>query len=238
MKISFNKKHLSLAVACALAMGFASSAARAQMASAQEQSRAEIPDRSLVNATGGQVWRTGFGGCWHSSFGPAPLPGAKCHPQPVAQYVAPAPYVAPYVAPVQVAAATPQPIYDQVTLDANVLFDFDKSVLRSAGRDTLDGFVNSIQGLNSRTITAIGYADRFGTDDYNQTLSESRVATVKAYLVSKGIESTWVQSSGKGEMAPTTAAGTCLGAASTSTIACLQPDRHVFIEMSGSRLRQ
>jgi hypothetical protein len=25
---------------------------------------------------------------------------------------------------------------------------------------------------------------------------------------------------------------------SASTIACLQPDRHVFIEMSGSKLRQ
>jgi len=233
MKTSFNKQQLSLAVACALVMGFASGAARAQT---PDQSRAELADRALVTSSSGSVWRNGFGECWTSS-GPAPLPGAECYPRPVAQYVAPAPYVAPYVAPVVVAAA-PLPIYDKVILDANVLFDFDKSVLRPAGRDTLDSFVNSIQGMNSRTITAIGHADRIGTDGYNQTLSESRVATVKAYLVSKGIESTWVQSSGQGEMAPTTAAGTCTGAGSASTIACLQPDRHVFIEMSGSKLRQ
>ena len=73
MTTSFTKKQLSLAVACALVLGFASNAARAQMASAPEQSRAEVADRSLVTATGGQVWRNGFGECWHAGFGPAPL---------------------------------------------------------------------------------------------------------------------------------------------------------------------
>lgn len=240
MKTSFNKKHLSLAVACALALSFAAGAAYAQKASAPETSRAEVADRALVTTTAQQVWRNGFGECWHSGFGPAPLPGAECNPAPMAQYVAPAPapYVAPYVAPVVVAAAAPQPVYENFTMDANVLFDFDKAALRPAGRDTLDSFINSVKGVEQRTITAIGYADRFGTDDYNQTLSESRVATVKAYLVSKGIESTWVQSSGKGEMQPTTAAGTCTGPATASTIACLQPDRHVFIEITGQRLKQ
>ena len=234
MKTSFNKKHLGLAVACALVLGFASGAARAQT---PEQSRAGLADRALVTSTSGSVWRNGFGECWTSS-GPAPLPGAECNPRPVAQYVAPAPTVAPYVAPVVVAAVVPLPIYDKVIQDANVLFEFDKAVLLPAGRDALDSFINNIKGIDSQTITAIGHADRIGSDAYNQTLSESRVATVKDYLVSKGIESTWVQSSGKGEMAPTTAAGACQGAASASTIACLQPDRHVFIEMSGSKLRQ
>jgi len=237
MKNSFNKKHLGLAVACALVLGFASGAARAQMAPAPLQSRADLADRATVRDSSGNIWRNGDGGCWYSS-GPAPLPGAECNPRPMAQYVAPVPTVAPYVAPVVVAAAAPVLIYDKVIVDTNVLFDFDKAVLLPAGRDALDSFINSIKGLDSRTITAIGHADRIGTDAYNQTLSESRVATVKDYLVSKGIESTWVQSSGKGEMAPTTAAGACQGAASASTIACLQPDRHVFIEMSGSKLRQ
>ena len=235
MKTSFTKKQLSLAVACALALGFASGAARAQ---APAQTHAPAAERALVITTGNQVWKNGFAECWHSGFGPAPLSTAECDPnyRPVAQYIAPAP--APYVAPVVLAAATPQPVYEKVTVDANVLFDFDKSELRAAGRDTLDSFVGRIKDIQPATITAIGYADRFGTDDYNQTLSESRVATVKAYLTSKGIESTWVQSSGKGEMQPTTAAGECAGAMSASTIACLQPDRHVFVEISGSRLKQ
>ena len=235
MTTSFGKKQLGLAVACALTLGFASGAARAQ----QFQPAAE---RELWTDTRFQVWKNGYGECWHSGFGPAPLSTAECDPNyraPVAQYVAPAPapYVAP-AAPVVVAAAAPQPVYEKVMLDANVLFDFDKSTLRPAGRDTLDNFVGRIKGIGPGTITAIGYADRFGSDGYNQTLSEHRVATVKAYLVSNGIEPNRVQSSGKGELQPTTNAGECAGAMSASTIACLQPDRHVLVEITGSRIKQ
>jgi len=223
MNTSLTKKQLGLAVACALTLGLASGATRAELLPAQE--------REIWNDASKQVWMNGYGECWHSAFGPPPSPNVVCGPQPIAQYVAPA------AKPVVVAAA-PQPVYEKVTLDTNVLFDFDKSALRPAGRDTLDDFVGRMKGIGSGTITAIGYADRFGTDSYNQTLSEERVATVKDYLISKGIASTWVQSSGKGELQPTTKAGECEGAKSASTIACLQSDRHVFIEMSGSRIKQ
>ena len=232
MKTSLIRKQLGLAVACALALGFASGAAQAQQL-------LPASERELWNDTAKQVWKNGYGECWHSAFGPPP-PAGECDPRPLAQYVAPAPapYVAP-VAPVIVAAAAPQPVYEKLTLDANVLFDFDMSVLRPAGRDTLDSFVGRIQGIGSGTIMAVGHADRFGTDDYNQALSERRVATVKAYLISKGVEPTWmVQSSGRGELQPTTKAGECTGEKSAGTIACLQPDRHVFVELSGSRIKQ
>jgi OOP family OmpA-OmpF porin len=243
MKTTFNKKHLSLAVACALALSFAAGAARAQQATPADTSRATESNRAVWTTSGQQVWMNGFGECWHNGFGPAPLPGTVCGPAmavPVAQYVAPAPapYVAPYVAPVVVAAAPVQAVYERYTLDANVLFDFDKSVLSPKGRDVLDGFVTKVKGVEQSTVTAIGHADRFGSDNYNQSLSESRVATVKAYLISRGIESTWVDSSGKGEMQPVTSAGSCAGSATASNIACLQPDRHVTIEMSGTRRTQ
>ena len=226
MKTTFNKKQLPLAVACALALSFASSAARAQKLT---------PDlRELWTAAPTQVWKNGFGECWHSAFGPPPG-YSECNPAPVAQYVAPTP--AAYVAPI--AAAAPQPVYEKITLDANVLFDFDKSTLRPAGRDTLDDFVTKMTGLESATIAAVGFADRFGTDGYNQALSERRVATVKSYLESKGIEPKWgVHSSAMGESQPTTAAGDCKGSATARTIACLQPDRHVSVEVAGSRIKQ
>lgn len=138
----------------------------------------------------------------------------------------------------QVAPAT-EPAYEKVVLDANVLFAFDKALLSAAGRETLDRFVGRIQGIGSGTMTAIGYADRFGTDDYNQALSERRVATVKAYLISKGVEPIWmVRSSAWGESQPTTKAGECAGGQNASTISCLQPDRHVFVELSGSRIQK
>jgi OOP family OmpA-OmpF porin len=133
----------------------------------------------------------------------------------------------------------PQPAYEKVVLDANVLFAFDKSLLTATGRDTLDGFVGRIQGIGSGTIRAIGYADRFGTDEYNQALSERRVATVRAYLIGKGVEPTWmVRSSARGESQPTTKTGECADDKSAITISCLQPDRHVFVELSGSRIQR
>jgi OOP family OmpA-OmpF porin len=227
MKTSFNRKQLTLAMACALALGFASSAARAQHNFGPNDAR-----ELWTTTPQAQVWKNGYGECWHSAFGPPPGYN-ECNPAPVAQYVAPAP------APVVIAAAAPQPTYEKITLDANVLFDFDKSVLRPDGRDTLDNFVEKLKTFDSAEIAAVGYADRFGTDGYNQALSERRVATVKSYLVSKGVEPKWgVHSSAMGESQPTTAAGDCKGAAPTAgTIACLQPDRHVSVEISGTRLK-
>jgi OOP family OmpA-OmpF porin len=221
MKTSISKKQ-QLALACALALGIMSGSAVAQ---------SNTPtDKELWVNTGTQVWKNGFGECWQSAFGPAPSAG-DCVAAPVAQYVA------PQAAPIVVAAAAPAPVYEKVIIDANVLFDFDKSSLRPAGRDALDAFVGKANGLGQNTVMAVGYADRFGTDGYNQKLSERRVATVKEYLVAKGVQANWVNSSAKGESQPTTRPGECSGnTAGMKVVACLQPDRHVHLEMTGQRL--
>jgi len=233
--------NVGLAAACTLALGILSGTAAAQVPAPLAH------DHMLLRDSSGQVIMSQFGDCWHSGFGPPPMSTQQCDPNwrapvaaapppPPAPVAAPAPAPAPVPrAPVVVAAA---PVYERVTLDANVLFDFDKSVLTSAGRNTLDDFIARIKSMESGAITAVGYADRFGSDRYNQALSERRVATVKAYLLEKGIDSKWVDSSAKGESQPTTRAGECSGAASTKTIACLQPDRHVRVEMTGSRLKK
>jgi len=123
-----------------------------------------------------------------------------------------------------------------VTLDADTLFDFDKAVLRPAGRVALDDFLGKLKGIDLEVITAVGHADRFGSEAYNQRLSEQRAAAVKAYLVSKGIEPNRIQTEGKGEMQPVTKAGECSGAKSAKVITCLQPDRRVNIEVIGSQI--
>ena len=70
----------------------------------------------------------------------------------------------------------------------------------------------------------------------NQTLSQQRVDTVKDYLVGKGIVAERVQSSARGETRPTMSAGECKDANNAKNVACMQPDRHVFIEVSGTRI--
>jgi len=99
MKTSLNNKQLTLAAACALALGLSAGAAQAQNFGPNDQ-------RELWTAAPNQVWKNGYGECWHSAFGPPPGYN-ECNPAPVAQYVAPAP--APRPAPVQVAPTPPAP---------------------------------------------------------------------------------------------------------------------------------
>jgi hypothetical protein len=47
-----------------------------------------------------------------------------------------------------------------------------------------------------------------------------------------------ISGSDKGETQPTTAVGDCKDANTPKNVACMQPDRHVFIEISGIRLAQ
>ena len=230
MRNTFTRKHTALTVACALALGVFSATANSQGREIND-----INEKSLLVDTRGAPVMSGFGLCWHTAYGPAPSWTAGCHaavPAPVALYVVPAPAPAPVV----MAAAAPLPVYERVAFDANVLFDSDKSALRPAGRDKLDAFVSNIRGLESQSIMAIGYADRMGTDASNQVLSQQRVDAVKSYLVGKGIASNRVQTSAKGEMRPTTYPGECKDANNAKNIACMQPDRHVFIEVSGTRI--
>lgn len=181
---------------------------------------------------------SGTGLCWHSASDPIPSWTAGCHPAPIAQYVAPVePYVAPVAAaPLVVAAAAPLAVYEKVMFDANVLFDSDKAALRPLGREKLDAFLGKIDGLEARSVKVAGYADRMGTESSNQILSENRVKTVKTYLVSKGIAEDRFQTSAWGETRPSTYATECKDANNAKNIACMQPDRHVSIEISGTRI--
>jgi OmpA-OmpF porin, OOP family len=230
MTLSFHKKRIGLAVACALALGILSGAASAQ--SANDGAK----DKAFVDDSRGTVVRSGFGLCWHSGFGPPPVPSAECDPN----YVAPVAQIEPAAPKKVVAALTPppavKPVAEKLTLDADTLFDFDKATLRPAGRDTLDAFVGKLKDISPETIITMGHADRIGSVSYNQRLSEQRVASVKDYMVSKGVEPNRIYTEGKGEMQPVTKAGDCAGPKSAKVIACLQPDRRVEIEVIGTRI--
>jgi OOP family OmpA-OmpF porin len=96
----------------------------------------------------------------------------------------------------------PKPVAEKVTFAADVLFDFDKSVIKPEGRSRLDDLAGKVKGINLEVVIAIGHTDSIGTDAYNQALSVRRAESVKAYLVSKGIEANRVYTEGKGEKQP------------------------------------
>jgi len=119
--------------------------------------------------------------------------------------------------------------------DVETLFDFDKSVVRPEGRKILDEKI--VSGMKQHPEVALllitGHADRIGTDEYNQGLSERRANAVKAYLVKQGIAAERMRTSGKGESEPNPQANTpvvCKGIRGERLIACLQPDRRVIVE--------
>jgi OOP family OmpA-OmpF porin len=122
-----------------------------------------------------------------------------------------------------------------VTLSADALFDFDSAELRTAGRQSLDVLTEQMRGFTYEVLIVGGHTDRLGSDAYNQGLSERRAATVRNYLVQSGIPANDVRATGYGETRPVTTLQQCQGQTGTALIACLQPDRRVEVEVSGTR---
>ena len=168
--------------------------------------------------------------------------------KPVADPVVATP-VAPPVAPPVVAAAPPPPPPParppppqptRVSFSADSLFDFNRADIKPAGRQELDDFAAKLRGMSFDVITVTGHSDRIGKHDYNMRLSSERAEAVKAYLVqSAGVAPGKIQTRGVDGAEPVTRPGDCNGRekprASPELIACLQPDRRVEVEVSGTR---
>jgi OOP family OmpA-OmpF porin len=90
----------------------------------------------------------------------------------------------------------------------------------------LDDLVGKVKGINLEVIIAVGHTDSVGSDVYNQKLSVKRAESVKAYLVSKGIEKNRIYTEGKGEKQPVADNKTTEGRAK---------NRRVEIEVVGTR---
>ncbi len=107
------------------------------------------------------------------------------------------------VAPVR----TPPPIIQkliekQPVILEGVEFDFDKATLRPASDATLDDVAASLRDWPEIRVEIGGYTDSKGRDAYNLALSNRRAASVKAYLVSKGVSASRLESVGHGEADP------------------------------------
>src|SRR6185295_6214908 len=68
----------------------------------------------------------------------------------------------------------------------DILFDFDKSNVRTDERDTIKQIVQFMKEHPTFEVGLEGYADPRGTDGYNQALSERRVRAIRDALVASG----------------------------------------------------
>jgi OOP family OmpA-OmpF porin len=130
-------------------------------------------------------------------------------------------------------------VIEKVTLNSDVLFDFNKATLKEEGKGKLDELAERIKDARVDEVDAAGHADRIGSDEYNRRLSGERAQAVREYLAQKGIPSGKIRAEGKGESEPVTGDSCArMGpekASNRKLVRCLQPDRRVEIEVLGSR---
>lgn len=169
--------------------------------------------------------------------GPTSAPVARAAtPEPVR--AAPEPQVVAAPAPMPLSAPMPAPAPPmKVTFAADSLFGFDKATVVPAGRQALDKFAADVKNVQFDAITVTGHSDRIGSHAYNMKLSTRRAEAVSAYLVQLGgIPASKIVYKGVDGADPVTKPGDCKGNKATKAlIACLQPDRRVEIEVTGTR---
>ncbi|MBI3053237.1 MAG: OmpA family protein [Betaproteobacteria bacterium] len=191
----------------------------------------------LVDSNGNIVTSATTGICVRDSDW-TPAREAGCNPEPVKKAETPAPRIPTVTPPSPRAAPTPAPaktLPQKINFSADALFAFNSSVLKPAGRTMLDGLVRELNGARYDAILVTGHTDRFGKTKYNQKLSERRAHAVRDYLVSRGIPANRIRAAGKGKTQPVTKAGDCPGGRTAKVIACLQPDRRVDVEVTGTK---
>jgi len=174
-----------------------------------------------VNSTG-TPWRNGDGTlCWRDASWTPATAAPNCD-----GWLAPKPAAAPAAAP----AAKPAPskvTQKKITLQADTLFDFDKSTLKSEGVATLNKLAQDIKKMKLEVVIIVGYTDSIGTDAYNIALGQRRANAVKAFLTNDGgVEATRVYTESKGKADPVASNATAEGRAK---------NRRAVIEVVGTQ---
>ena len=107
-------------------------------------------------------------------------------------------------------------LYDALVADGRVstqgiLFDTGSDVIKPHSTPTLEEILAMLKDHADLKLAIEGHTDNVGDAAANQSLSEKRAAAVKAYLVSKGIEASRLESKGLGATKPKAANDTAEG---------------------------
>jgi len=90
-----------------------------------------------------------------------------------------------------------------ITLSGAVLFQTGKSDLLPIAENRLDAVAEALKNQQDETTIVVeGHTDSRGSNQLNMQLSKARADSVRAYLVSKGVDPNRIKSVGKGEDQP------------------------------------
>ncbi len=130
-----------------------------------------------------------------------------------------------------------EPQVERINLSADALLRFNQSDaadMLPEGKATLDRLAENLVSCQAHIdgIALTGHTDRLGSEQYNYNLGLQRAQTVKNYLQGKGVQAP-ISVASAGESQPVTTA--CTGTRATAALkACLQPDRRVTVDISGT----
>ncbi|MBH0095585.1 OmpA family protein [Psychrobacter sp. NZS113] len=92
---------------------------------------------------------------------------------------------APVVTPPPIAQPTVPVLAEKVTIDLEVLFETDKSIVRPEYYDKISELAAFVTKYPNTVVTIEGHTDSRGSDSYNQSLSQRRVNAVKEVLITQ-----------------------------------------------------
>ncbi|WP_432481066.1 OmpA family protein [Moraxella sp. ZY200743] len=136
---------------------------------------------------------------------------------------------------VQQMPSSPATPTETFALQADALFAFNKSGIKDmlpGGLTKLDELADKLKDYQSQgkvKAHIIGHTDRLGSKEYNLALSKSRADTVATYLLSKGIASDILNTTGAGEYMPIKDCS--INGTKKQQIRCLQPNRRVEVQI-------
>ena len=182
--------------------------------------------------------------CWRTGYWTPALAHCECDvdliPRDICFPPGPKPAAAPPPAKPAPAPVAKPPAPKTLAVSSTGLFAFDKAVLTPEARAQLDKEVIARLGEYSsiRLIHVEGHTDRIGTQEYNQKLSERRADAVKAYLVSKGVDSAKIETIGMGKTLQIKSCPDPSPKGEIKTfkqlIECLAPNRRAVVTVSGT----
>jgi len=106
-------------------------------------------------------------------------------------------------------AETPAPPVEEpvdpgrtVPVLSNVLFDFDKAVLKPEGKRATDAVINEMKTYGGDVVLIEGHTCDIGSEQYNMGLGQRRADAVKSYMVQNGIAPERISTVSFGETQP------------------------------------
>ena len=112
-------------------------------------------------------------------------------------------------------------------LESDFLFDFDKDTIRAEGYEKISQTAKEIDTKMVQKVRVLGYTDPLGSDSYNQMLSQKRANAVKNELIKNGVPAGIIQAIGMGEADQVKF---CSGEKGAALKECLKPNRRVVIQ--------